>query len=236
MGPGDLLDIAQREADAAKRKLGETRRRLRLATLGDPEKRFENIGEEEEHLFLSGAPTSDCPTVIDGGPRRVKISHPLSVSVPAMPTVRVSRSFNLKREFSLSAIPHRGAEWRWLNTVAFFVGATFVIGATLFTVGAAVACLANPIVAAAWGIHVREWQEHVIVAYTYLIGHMYFVAGAYLGWFEVINVGQANRILWAGPEEGSSASGYWGALFYFLGTVPPLLPKDAWHASGKELS
>ena len=48
---------------------------------------------------------------------------------------------------------------RWLNTVAFFVGATFVTGAILFTGGAVASCLANPIVVAITGVHIPEWQE-----------------------------------------------------------------------------
>ena len=40
-----------------------------------------------------------------------------------------------------------------------------------------------------------------------------------LGWFEVINVGKSRRRFCAGPSEGVSASGFWGAFTYFAGAV-----------------
>jgi hypothetical protein len=47
----------------------------------------------------------------------------------------------------------------------------------------------------------------------------YFLVGAYLGWYEVINVGQPTRRLWAPPSAGVSHSGYWGSLSYLVGAV-----------------
>jgi hypothetical protein len=161
MSDSALTLLAEREAEAAQRKVEESRRRYRCFVHGDPQVRFATrtsatgmLEEPEVPLLQHAVPSNKAPS---NGSRGIRPSHPLSISLPVI-APRRTRSFGLQRQFSLDTIPHRGAEWRWLNTVAFFVGATFIIGAILFTSGAAAACLANPIVVSMSGVHIAEWQ------------------------------------------------------------------------------
>lgn len=134
-------------------------------------------------------------------------THSTSVSTGEAPNGKA-----LNGEASDMLMVWHGDEWRWLNTVAFGVAVSFAMGSMLFIVGAATS-MAAPL------LEELGWQRRVLVDYAYMIGACYFEIGAYLGWFEVINVGKTRRRLWAGPSEGVSAAGYWGALFYFIGAT-----------------
>ena len=118
---------------------------------------------------------------------------------------------------TLSELTHRGSEWRWLNTVSFWVATSFAIGSMLFITGAAIS-IAKPLLLKH---HILEaaWKRRVMVDYVYAIGAGYFQAGAYLGFFEVINVGKGHRRLFAGPSSGVSLTGYWSSLSYLLGAT-----------------
>ena len=207
-----MIAAAHRDAQTAQTKVEESRRRARVAEHGDVQTRFD--GASQAPLLQEGARLSDelaAPRTI--GRCRASISMP-----DQLPSVVKQNSLmshvRVRKTISLESFPQGGEEWRWLSTLSFFVGATFSIGAALFTVGAFTS------VRAGFGHPVTDWQETILVSYAYLLGHMYFVAGAYLGWYEVINVGQQERRWWARPDEGQSSTGYWGALLYFLGTLP----------------
>lgn len=194
----DAITAAQRNAQAAQAQVEESR--------------FDEASQAP--LLHEGSVLSDelaAPRVI--GRCRAATSMP-----DQLPSIAKQNSLmshvRVRKTISLASFPQGGEEWRWLSTLSFFVGATFSIGAALFTAGAFTSCLAG------FGHPVAEWQEAALVAYAYLLGHMYFVCGAYLNWYEVINVGQAERRWWARPDEGQSSTGYWGALLYFLGTLP----------------
>ena len=127
------------------------------------------------------------------------------------------------RRPSMEAYVRRGSEWRWLNTVSFWLASSFAMGSTLFIVGAAIS-MAAPLLHEL-GIYGTSWKRRVLVDYVYAIGACYFEIGAYLGYFEVINVGKGDdlretgRRYFAGPEVGMSATGYWAALSYFVGAT-----------------
>ena len=129
--------------------------------------------------------------------------------------MRPSQYRRLSADLSATDLSTRGAEWRWLNAVAFFSAASYGIGAALFVVGAATS-MAVP----ALNRHnVPQWKERVLIDYAYAIGGCYFTIGSYLGHYAVINVGReaSGRFWFVDPSGGTSASGYWGSLIYFIG-------------------
>lgn len=83
----------------------------------------------------------------------------------------------------------------------------FIEGSVLFSIGAAAAMFHN----------LDEWQEKALVTCAYFAGSLAFTTGAYLGFFEVINVGREEIRFWA--RSGSSTLGYYGSLCYFLGAL-----------------
>ena len=132
------------------------------------------------------------------------------------PVLGAYNAGRLYRRLNIDEMPHGGEEWEWLANVSFFVSAAFMIGSLLFISGAAVGTtpifMADPPFGA--------WQRETLVEWAYFIGGTYFLVGAYLNWYEVINVGRSGgRVLWAGPNEGPSESGYWGSLLYFVGAL-----------------
>lgn len=136
------------------------------------------------------------------------------------PSLALSRSWapgngSYRSPVARGALAHRGAEWRWLNTISFFAATCFGIGAIFFCIGAATS-MALPRLDA-WAV--AKWKERVLIDYSYAIGGVYFTIGSYLSFFEVINVGLPpdDRRLFSGPSGGTSASGYWGTLIYFIG-------------------
>ena len=74
----------------------------------------------------------------------------------------------------LRALSHRGSEWRWLNTITFWIASCFIIGSILFVVGAATSML-GPIMLQAGS---ASWKYRVLVDYAYGIGATYFLIGA----------------------------------------------------------
>ena len=201
---------------------------MRLAKYGDPRSRFEPQSTPTEEDEDEPKPLLSLPIRSDDVHGRINPPASLAQTQPQLPSEPLpmlpkrhhSTGPRLRRGLSIQHIPHKGEEWRWLNVVSFLVASSFIIGALLFISGGIAACLANPWVRSLTGWRIGEWKEIILVNYNYLTGHLYFVAGAYLGYFLVINVGQDERRLWAGPSKGTSISGYWGALLYFLGTLP----------------
>jgi hypothetical protein len=202
------IDAARREAEAAQALVERSRRRMRI---GDT-------------IFLPAANpqvrsrVQDDAAVYDSSCIPLMSRH--AATNPELIVRRLSGPPRLQRYLSIEQMPRRGKEWVWLSTVSFFVASSFIIGALLFMVGAVAAIFGSPIVSTLAGWQMDAWKESTIVNHCYFVGHCYFVIGAYLGWFEVINVGRDERRLWASPDDGLSRSGYWAALLYFLGTLP----------------
>ena len=109
---------------------------------------------------------------------------------------------------SLAQLPERHtSEYRFRNTVAFWIAISFVEGSLLFLCGAVVSMCALG----------DEWMRRGLVEYAYFAGSLFFSLGAYLGFFQVINVGNATtRLVGCG---GTSVEAYWGSLLYFLGAL-----------------
>lgn len=97
-----------------------------------------------------------------------------------------------------AAKSRHGSEWRWFSTVAFWISSSFIIGSLLFIVGG-VSSMIGPLTG-----RLAAWQTRALVQYGYLAGGSYFTLGAYLGWFNVINVGVTKVALMAGPRRGFS--------------------------------
>jgi len=176
---------------------------------------------------LSDAPESRLPTR-----RRVSLPSAFAVSDPGAlpevsaedsvkPELRLTKSVGALPSVDLSELTWRGSEWRWLNTVSFWLASTFAIGSILFIVGAAIS-LFKPFLISL-GL-LSGWKQRVLVDYVYAIGAIYFEVGAYLGYFEVINVGKAQRRLFAGPSQATSVTGYWASFLYFVGATSFGLP------------
>ena len=109
---------------------------------------------------------------------------------------------------SLAQLPERHtSEYRFRNTVAFWIAISFVEGSLLFLCGAVVSMCALG----------DEWMRRGLVEYAYFAGSLFFSLGAYLGFFQVINVGNATTRL-VGCR-GTSVEAYWGSLLYFLGAL-----------------
>jgi hypothetical protein len=165
------------------------------------------------NLLHQSTPRSDAPEL-----KRMATS-PALLSDTTSPGPSPSEPLNKPRATSLElpkrrthapsldlpSLAWRGAEWRWLNTVSFWIAASFSIGSVLFIVGAATSIAGPLLVERGW--FAKGYQQRVLIDYAYAIGACYFEVGAYLGWFEVINVGKSERRLWAGPSEGVSLSG-----------------------------
>ena len=119
-----------------------------------------------------------------------------------------SRSGALLTSPSLAQLPERHtSEYRFRNTVAFWIAISFVEGSLLFLCGAVVSMCALG----------DEWMRRGLVEYAYFAGSLFFSLGAYLGFFQVINVGNATTRL-VGCR-GTSVEAYWGSLLYFLGAL-----------------
>ncbi len=119
---------------------------------------------------------------------------------PAVPTSRDDKP-------DLSLVAFDSGEWRFRNTVSFWVAVCFIEGSCLFLVGA--------ISSIPKGL--PQWKVHGLVTYGYFAGSLAYTGGAYLSWFEVINVGRKKRRFAA--CSGSSKAGFYGSLFYFVGAL-----------------
>ena len=137
---------------------------------------------------------------------KLKLPHSKSV-----PFVFASSNVPLPRE-----LPTRhGEEWRWLNVVGFWIGACFAIGSMMFVIGSGVSTF-RPLFEE---MGFSKWKRRALVDYSYAIGGCYFTAGAYLSYYEVINVGKKHHRWFAGPGTSMSVAGYWGSLSYFIGAA-----------------
>lgn len=116
------------------------------------------------------------------------------------------------------AVKHQTAQdeataWHWQSVVAFWSGACFAIGSTLFITGAASAMMRPWLKEHGYA----SWKGRVLVDYAYAIGGCYFTAGAYCGFYEAINDGRDKRRLWSAPSAELEPARYWGTLSYFIG-------------------
>ena len=111
---------------------------------------------------------------------------------------------------SLAKEEHRGLvdrpTYRFLNTVSFWVSIFFIEGSFLFAIGAA-----------ASSVHLSPDNEAALVTGSYFAGSIAYTAGAYLSWFEVINLGKSATQLWS--LTGSTCGAYWGSLWYLIGAL-----------------
>ena len=150
------------------------------------------------HYVLLPEATADNPPVSSSIHNKS-----LAQSVPMLPSAAPA----LRRLFTIEQLRYRSHEWAWLSNAAFFVASAFIIGSLLFIIGATVSV---------WPVGV---EDDKLTTYAYFLGGTYFCFGAYIGHFEVINVGCSQRRLLAWPSEAVSASGYWGSGLYFVGAV-----------------
>ena len=102
--------------------------------------------------------------------------------------------------------------------------------------------MAEPLVLG--GVSLSHWQYKGLVSYTYFWGGAYYTAGAYLGFFHVINAGHGFddvgghgflTIRWWAKPPSDHAAAYWGSVSYFIGAllfqlavVYPLFADHSW--------
>lgn len=114
----------------------------------------------------------------------------------------------IPRTKSLYELPKRGSvDYRFRNTVAFWIAVSFVEGSLLFMCGAITSIVEVD----------DDWMRRALVEYAYFAGSIFFTIGAYLGFFEVINLGRVRVRLFG--FSGTSVEAYWGSLLYFLGAL-----------------
>jgi len=107
-----------------------------------------------------------------------------------------------------------GHKWRWQSTVSFWIAAAFIIGSLLFVLGGLASALRH-----LTGM-MNDWRGTALVEYGYLAGGTYFTIGAYLGFFNVINAGNARVAFWEPPPDDDFwDAAYWGSLTYLVGAL-----------------
>lgn len=86
----------------------------------------------------------------------------------------------IPRTKSLYLLPERGSQdYRFRNTVAFWIAVSFVEGSLLFICGALASAL-----------ELKEaWKRRGLVDFAYFAGSLFYTLGSYLGFFQVINLG-----------------------------------------------
>ena len=114
----------------------------------------------------------------------------------------------IPRTRSLYELPKRDSQdYRFRNTVAFWIAVSFVEGSLLFICGALASALA-----------LREaWKQRGLVEFAYFAGSLFYTLGSYLGFFQVINLGRDRIRLFA--CSGTSREAYWGSLLYLAGAL-----------------
>jgi hypothetical protein len=129
----------------------------------------------------------------------------------ASPIASVDRTRLLAEEILARTAVQRSDKqseaYRFRDTVSYWIAVMFIEGSILFAIGAAASMFHN----------LEEWQETALVDCAYFAGAICFTTGAYLGWFEVINVGREGLCFVA--TSGTSVEGYYGSLSYFIGTL-----------------
>ena len=127
-------------------------------------------------------------------------------------TQRHSKASRMKA--LISAADRKSHEWRWQATVAFWISASFIMGSLLFILGGVGSTLRHVTTL------LTDWQGTALVDYGYLAGGTYFTLGAYLGFFNVINCGNARVVLLESPPADDFwDAAYWGSLIYFIGAL-----------------
>ena len=94
----------------------------------------------------------------------------------------------IPRTRSLYELPKRDSQdYRFRNTVSFWIAVSFVEGSLLFICGALASALA-----------LREaWKQRGLVEFAYFAGSLFYTLGSYLGFFQVINLGRDRIRLFA---------------------------------------
>ena len=86
----------------------------------------------------------------------------------------------IPRTKSLFELPERGSQdYRFRNTVSFWIAVSFVEGSLLFICGALASAL-----------ELKEaWKQRGLVEFAYFSGSVFYTFGSYLGFFQVVNLG-----------------------------------------------
>ena len=118
-----------------------------------------------------------------------------------VPTVFRTHSGPAILQSNLHTLPSRdSAAYRFRNTIAYWVAVFFAEGSLLFVVGASSSMVVE-----------SEWRRLGLIEYSYFAGSIFFTLGAYMGFFEVINVGRhaEGSGLRFFSLSGTSVEGYW---------------------------
>ena len=87
----------------------------------------------------------------------------------------------IPRTKSLYELPKRDSQdYRFRNTVSFWIAVSFVEGSLLFICGALASTL-----------ELKEaWKQRGLIEFAYFAGSIFYTFGSYLGFFQVINLGR----------------------------------------------
>lgn len=102
---------------------------------------------------------------------------------------------------------HGPPEYSLRHTAAFWAAVFFFEGSILFATGA-VASAFRP---------QPEWRQMALVGYPYFAGSLLYTSGAYLGYYDAINVRRKPRRFFC--CSGASLAGYRVAALYLVGTI-----------------
>ena len=109
---------------------------------------------------------------------------------------------------ALAHLPERSSsDYRFRNTISYWIAVSFVEGSLLFLCGATASILVE-----------EDWQRLGLIDYAYFAGSIFYTFGAYSGFFEVINVGQEGALRFFACS-GTSLEAFWGSLLYLIGAL-----------------
>ena len=100
---------------------------------------------------------------------------------PARDPLHTSLMPPIPRTKSLFELPKRDSQdYRFRNTVAFWIAVSFVEGSLLFICGALASALKLK----------EAWKQRGLIEFAYFAGSLFYTFGSYLGFFQVINLGR----------------------------------------------
>ena len=173
-----------------------------------PTSNTRHIVQGETHAQKYGSATSRLPLTLrarTAGSSKVPFTFTEPENLPRFHEYFASSY--LEERPKLTEVAYNTSEWRFRNTVSFWVAVCFIEGSCLFLLGAIASAIP----------HLAKWKSDGLVTYGYFAGSLAYTGGAYLGWFEVINIGRTRRRLVA--CSGSSKAGFWGSVCYFIGAL-----------------
>ena len=132
------------------------------------------------HVIRSGAPAA-------ASRRRAAAAVPPPPAAPEMAArpardpLHTSLMPPIPRTKSLFELPKRDSQdYRFRNTVAFWIAVSFVEGSLLFICGALASALKLK----------EAWKQRGLIEFAYFAGSLFYTFGSYLGFFQVINLGR----------------------------------------------